>query len=145
MFCPKCGTQSTAINDVCPKCGYDFGLIPEHLKERETDTVYETETVGNVFTAEANAADTKNRAEKEKPISAYMLRSILLAVFGSIVFGIAAVIFSGMTQTELKSGNTEKAREYSEKTRMFCVISLIVGIVRYLFAGAIIVFCLLGL
>ena len=64
-----------------------------------------------------------------------MIRAILLTVFGSAAFGIVAIIFSGMTQTELAAGSVDKAREYSEKTRMFCWISLFVGIAKYLCIG----------
>lgn len=172
MFCPKCGTRSAAQSERCAACGYDFGLIPEEMRGRETGfeafenehsaaeaPVYETELTGSrdefstqntedeafrtqsaedsVF-AEQGADKGLTGGEKKKKecgVGVYMIPAILLTVFGSMAFGIVSIIFSGMTQTELAAGNKEKAAEYSEKTRMFCLISLLVGIAKYLIIG----------
>lgn len=201
MFCPKCGALNNARGGRCINCGYDFGLIPNHIKERTANTDAANTAVG--YTAEngagtteytadvtadtagytadsaenaevygaadevraADTADVKDSvnatdttvqsadeettqtagtaaqaeqpkaAEVKKPVQTYMIRAILLTVFGSAAFGIVSIIFSGMTQTELAAGSVDKAREYSEKTRMFCWISLFVGIAKYLCIG----------
>ena len=198
MFCPKCGALNDARGGRCINCGYDFGLIPNHIKERtaNTDAANAAENTAVGYTAEngadvtsdtagyaadsaenaaaygaadevraADTADAKDSvnatdttvqsadeettqtagtaaqaeqpkaAEVKKPVLTYMIRAILLTVFGSAAFGIVAIIFSGMTQTELAAGSVDKAREYSEKTRMFCWISLFVGIAKYLCIG----------
>lgn len=198
MFCPKCGALNDARGGRCINCGYDFGLIPNHIKERtaNTDAANAAENTAVGYTAEngadvtadtagytadsaenaaaygaadevraADTADVKDSvnatdttvqsadeettqtagtaaqaeqpkaAEVKKPVQTYMIRAILLTVFGSAAFGIVSIIFSGMTQTELAAGSVDKAREYSEKTRMFCWISLFVGIAKYLCIG----------
>lgn len=205
MFCPKCGALNDARGGRCINCGYDFGLIPNHIKERtaNADAANAAENTAAEYTAEngagaagytadvtadtagyaadsaenaaaygaadevraADTADAKDSvnatdttvqsadeettqtagtaaqaeqpkaAEVKKPVQTYMIRAILLTVFGSAAFGIVAIIFSGMTQTELAAGSVDKAREYSEKTRMFCWISLFVGIAKYLCIG----------
>lgn len=198
MFCPKCGALNDARGGRCINCGYDFGLIPNHIKERtaNTDTANAAENTAVGYTAEngadvtsdtagyaadpaenaevygaadevraADTADVKDSvnatdttvqsadeettqtagtaaqaeqpkaAEVKKSVQTYMIRAILLTVFGSAAFGIVSIIFSGMTQTELAAGSVDKAREYSEKTRMFCWISLFVGIAKYLCIG----------
>ena len=197
MFCPKCGALNDARGGRCINCGYDFGLIPNHIKERtaNTDAANAAENTAVGYTAEngagateytadvtadtagytadtaentevygaaddvkdsVNATDTTvqsadaettqtagaaaqaeqpKAAEVKKPVQTYMIRAILLTVFGSAAFGIVSIIFSGMTQTELAAGSVDKAREYSEKTRMFCWISLFVGIAKYLCIG----------
>lgn len=205
MFCPKCGALNNARGGRCINCGYDFGLIPNHIKERmaNTDAANAAENTAVGYTAEngagtteytadvtadtagytadpaenaevygaadevraADTADVKDSVnatdttvqsadeettqtagtaaqaeqpkatEVKKPVQTYMIRAILLTVFGSAAFGIVSIIFSGMTQTELAAGSVDKAREYSEKTRMFCWISLFVGIAKYLCIG----------
>ena len=187
MFCPKCGALNDARGGRCINCGYDFGLIPNHIKERtaNTDAANAAENTAVGYTAKngagttgytadvtadtagytADPADVKDSvnatdttvqsadeettqtagtaaqaeqpkaAEVKKPVQTYMIRAILLTVFGSAAFGIVSIIFSGMTQTELAAGSVDKAREYSEKTRMFCWISLFVGIAKYLCIG----------
>ena len=199
MFCPKCGALNDARGGRCINCGYDFGLIPNHIKERtaNTDAANAAENTAVGYTAEngagaagytadvtadtagytanpaenaevygaadevraADTADVKDsvnatdttvlsadeettqtagtaaQAEQPKAAEVNMIRAILLTVFGSAAFGIVAIIFSGMAQTELAAGSVDKAREYSEKTRMFCWISLFVGIAKYLCIG----------
>ena len=202
MFCPKCGALNDARGGRCINCGYDFGLIPNHIKERtaNTDAANAAENTAVGYTAENGAgaagytadvtadtagyaadsaenaaaygaadevhaaetadvndtadtavqsadeettqtagaaaqAEQPKAAEVKKPVQTYMIRAILLTVFGSAAFGIVSIIFSGMTQTELAAGSVDKAREYSEKTRMFCWISLFVGIAKYLCIG----------
>jgi len=66
--------------------------------------------------------------EKEE-INTYLIPSILVAVFCSGVFGIAALILSSMTRAATKAGEPARAGEYSERTRLFCWIGLAVGIV----------------
>lgn len=178
MYCPKCGALNNAQGGRCTSCGYDFGLIPDHIKERNTSSTesenaqnteyseYSAENIGKTEAAETTesidgaktpenvagagtetayngfgesersaAVGTAAAAQGEtakKSIQTYMIRAILLTVFGSIAFGIVSIIFSGMTQTELAAGSVGKAREYSEKTRMFCWISLFIGIAKYI-------------
>ena len=52
----------------------------------------------------------------------------------SITFGVAAIIFSAMTKAEKAAGNITKAQVYSSRTKMFAIIALIVGAVKYIFA-----------
>lgn len=63
----------------------------------------------------------------------YFVASILCTIFGSLGFGIAAIVFSVMTKAEVNSGNIKKAGIYSQNTRTFCIFSIVIGIIKYLF------------
>ncbi len=63
----------------------------------------------------------------------YFILSILCTIFGSIGFGIAAIVFSVMTKAEISAGNIKKAGIYSQNTRTFCIFSIVIGVIKYLF------------
>lgn len=128
MFCPKCGTNNPNETGSCIKCNHDFSQIPENLR------------VFNLHTEEATAKGDASVTFKktEKPIKEYLVYAIIAALLGSIVFGIAALVFSGMTKAEKDAGNTEKAREYSKRTKLFCDIAIVIGAIKYLYAAVMI-------
>ncbi len=70
----------------------------------------------------------------KKEIKDYFVWAILAAVLCSITFGVAAIIFSAMTKAEKAAGNMIKAQVYSSRTKMFAIIALIVGTIKYIFA-----------
>lgn len=148
MFCPKCGAFNDNENLWCIKCGYNMKSIPEAMKGTQTDEVNRAADNGCEYGSDAvhtGAAVGNCTDAKPKKIKDYFVQSILVAIFCSIAFGAAAIIFSGMTQAERKVGNREKAEIYSSKTRMFCWIALAIGIVKYLFTIVFIVIVALGL
>lgn len=121
MFCPKCGAYNDNENLWCVKCGYSLKSIPREMKtERVSEIVQDSEAHG------------RSVKVKPKKIGDCLIPAILVAAFCSVAFGIAAIIFSGMTRAELDGGVREKAESYSSKTRMFCFLGLAVGIVKWL-------------
>lgn len=120
MYCSKCGNQAQQTDLWCTRCG-------SRLEERVTEP-NQTQKVENAPMAESRS---------EKRIKDYFGRSIVSALFGSISLGAAAVIFSGMTRTELAVGDISRAGAYSEKAKAFCAMSFAVGIVKVLCVAAI--------
>lgn len=133
MFCPKCGAYNSDENLWCVKCGYGLNEIPSAAAdagaERAEEKNRETPPRQTVY----HASQIPN---KPKKIKDYLIPSILVAVFCSVAFGAAAIIFSGMTQAELYAGSSDKAEAYSAKSRMFCWIGFAVGVVKLLTAAA---------
>ena len=69
----------------------------------------------------------------KKEIKDYFVWAVLAAVLCSVTFGVAAIIFSAMTKAEKTAGNMIKAQVYSSRTKMFAIIALIVGAIKYIF------------
>ncbi len=122
MFCPKCGTFNKTENSWCINCG-------NNLEGEKVATEVEA-TREKVDESINNKPKIK---KNEKKIKDYLVFSILSAILGSLSFGTVALIFSGLTSTELASGNKEKAMKHSAMARLFCIISLAIGIVKLLF------------
>lgn len=123
MFCPKCGAYNDNENLWCVKCGYSLKSIPQEMKRERAG-----ETVQN------SGAQSYGGSVKPKKVRDYLVPAILVAAFCSVAFGIASVIFSGMTRAEFEGGVREKAESYSSKTKMFCFLGLAVGVVKWLAA-----------
>lgn len=154
MFCPKCGTCNEENSSACMRCSYDFNNIPENIKGvSRTFTEPEVSREETVKTEECSISDlpvqkepvkTKHRKKYLNSTKDYFIPAMLCAILCSVVFGIPAVIFSGMAQTERTHGNTGKAESYSQKTKMFCWLALAVGIVKYLFMILVTLFAMLN-
>ncbi len=142
MFCPKCGMKNNDENSWCIRCGnkLDFVFADEkklddesvgggaEVTERREPIYVETEPVTEPKKQYGNG-DSSNEPKKIKD---HFVWAILSAVFGSVIFGVLAVIFSGLTQSEQSSGNVKKAEEYSSKAKLFCVIATIIGAIKLL-------------
>lgn len=130
MFCPKCGNNNNDLNLWCIRCGC---RLEESQKNTENTVVEEISVERENESVLTPVAETSTDEQKPKKIKDYMVWSIISAVLGSIAFGIIAVIFSGLTMTEIAAGNTERAKEYSDKAKLFCLISLAIAIVKVIF------------
>lgn len=112
--------------------------------EKTSETFTDNIQINEAFAQAAEEPDSTAKTEgyvppvrpryeweiKKKVVKDYFVWAVLAAVFCSITFGVAAIIFSAMTKAEKASGNTAKAEVYSEKTKLFSIIALIVGIVK---------------
>ena len=154
MFCPKCGTFSENDNNWCVKCGYNFSEIPEELRggaQGESENAAEVKRSGeqSSWQAPSGAAggfSAVSPAAKAKPktVKDYFVWAILSAVFLNVAFGAAAIIFSGLTQAEKACQNLKKAQVYSEKTKLFCIIALCIGVAKYVFVGLFLMLVFIG-
>lgn len=115
MFCTKCGAYNNDDAKNCTVC--QSGLIED--TDNNAEQISEDST-------ELNSEILKN------PPKTYFFASVISAVLGSIPFGAAAMVLSEITDVNIESGNIELAERYSKKTKLFCLISLFVGIVKYI-------------
>ena len=165
MYCPKCGAYNDNENIWCVYCGH--GKLPvitekeNSEKENGSDTPETDDTINttckNMETIECieNVTGTKKakvhggdsgcrwKVEKNE-VKDFLVLSIISAVFGSFIFGVAAIIFSAMTKSENEAGNYIKAKDYSAKAKLFSIIALVVGASKYIFAIALIALFISG-
>lgn len=127
MFCSNCGNRTQDGDLWCIKCG-------SRLEAQETENVENQNEAQHLFEESCGL-------RSKKRIKDYFGRSLFSALFGSISLGAVAVIFSGMTRTELTAGDSVRADSYSEKARTFCTMSFAVGIVKLLCVAAVLLSC----
>jgi len=168
MYCPNCGAQNDENYNNCTSCGkyiadinkeinrknesygssvsFDNDTIKTDTKQLYVKPVTITEKVDEytpdnsyLRQNERKYGDSIYRQNIKKPKD-YFIFSILCAILGSLPFGIAAIITSAITKAESLSGNITKAGIYSEKTKVFCIISAIIGVLKYIFIIGIIIY-----
>ena len=64
----------------------------------------------------------------------YMVYAILSTIFLFLPTGIAAIYFAAKVEPAERAGHTAEALEASDKARLYCQISLLVGAVLWLLA-----------
>lgn len=166
MYCPNCGAHNENTYNNCTSCGMYIADINKNERAKQAldaetfeekkeyvapdfNTSVESEKEDNSFfkeeaperhTPEKKYYEAIYRQYVKKPKD-YFIFSILCTIFGSVGFGIAAIVFSVMTKAEINAGNIKKAGIYSQNTRTFCIFSVIIGIIKYVFAALIITAC----
>lgn len=164
MYCPKCGGYNDNENIWCIYCGHgklpviteteksDEDILSMPKNEESIEEVYqEPEKIENIENATeekeekvcAGVSGCQWKVKKNK-VKDYLVLSIISAVFGSVIFGIAAIIFSALAKSEVEAGNYDKATNYSSKAKLFSIIALIVGASKYIFALALIALFISG-
>ena len=146
MFCPKCGMNNNDENLWCIKCGIrlEQTVSQEEPLTIDVKPISESNAETLAFTDEAEVSiDAKPETvyeipevkveEKERLVKDHLIWSILAAIFGSIIFGTVAVIFSGLVQTERSTGDMEKAERYSSRAKLFCIIATSIGVAKAIF------------
>lgn len=136
MFCPNCGNRNEELNKWCTTCGYKFDEKPEETENPAADEI--PIEIMPEFTLQKTETETVIPESEPQKIKSYLGWSIIAALLGSIIFGIAAVIFAGITKAELAAGDAERAKIYSDHTKFFCLIALSVAIVKFIFIVAMI-------
>lgn len=166
MYCPNCGAFNEESYNNCTSCGrYIADINKEIIRQKENTSepvIQNSETVVSeikqipvtpiTITEKAtdNSQDYPKQQERKygesiyrqniKKPNEYFIFSIICAALGSIAFGIAAVVFSAMTRAENISGNISKAGVYSEKTKIFCILSAVIGVLKYIFIIGILIY-----
>ncbi len=155
MFCPMCGMKNNDENLWCIKCGINLEQLtsanepapetvnPEPVFEATSDAAECACDAAPIADAEPVTVYTEpevKQGEKPKAVKDHLVWSILAAIFGSIIFGTVAVIFSGLVQTERGTGDIQKAESYSSKAKLFCIIATSIGIAKAIFIVLLIAF-----
>lgn len=158
MYCPKCGAYNDNENIWCVYCGYGKLPVITEIEIPDRENVFTTpkndDTIAEIYKEPENVEDIENAIEKKEKARIgmpgcrwkveknkakdYLILSIISAIFGSVIFGVAAIIFSAMTKSENEAVNYDKAKDYSSKAKLFSIIALVVGASKYIFAIALI-------
>ncbi len=153
MYCPNCGTQNDESYNNCISCGKYIADINKELllknkKVCEDDSINAvkdeprpisvrpivvSENTGELRQGVKNDYDYAVYKQKVKKPKEYFAFSLICAILGSLAFGLAAIVFSTMTKAENLSENLSKAAVYSEKTKLFCILSVVIGVIKYVF------------
>ncbi|MBX6390224.1 MAG: CD225/dispanin family protein [Frankia sp.] len=75
-----------------------------------------------------------------QPIPNYLVQSILATLFCCMPTGIAAIVFSTRVQPKQAMGDIHGALEASKKARQWCIISVVLALLYYLFWVLLVVF-----
>ena len=104
-------------------------------KQSHTHASAEASTPKTAFNAEQGDGFERRNfyTQYTRPPKDYFVFSIICTLLMSMAFGLAAVVFSVMTKIEISAGNLRRAEAYSLNAKRFCIVSLIVGIIKYLF------------
>ena len=147
MYCPKCGAYNDNENIWCVCCGHGKLPIVSETEDKSKKDIYrmfdgsekvdctDCEINQNNERIRVGVSGCQWKVEKNEAKD-YLVLAVISAVFGSVIFGVAAIIFSAMTKNENEAGNYDKAKDYSSKTKLFSIIALIVGASKYIFAIA---------
>lgn len=155
MYCPNCGAFNDKTYNNCTSCGKYIADINKEImkKEKATSEIQASEPVSSevkeisvkpVSIAENTQTGTYNGSTERKYSESiyrqnikkpkdYFVFSLICAILGSLSLGIASIIFSAMTKSENVAGNIDKAKVYSERTKIFCILSAVIGVLKYIF------------
>lgn len=101
---------------------------PQNNESFEKPNFKRTESTGYYSERKRNIYTQYTKLPKD-----YFIFSIICAVLGSMIFGLAAVVFSVMTKAENAEGNIKRAAAYSVNAKRFCIISVVIGVIKYAF------------
>ncbi len=165
MYCPKCGAYNDNENIWCVYCGHGKLPVITEAENSDKENVSNTPETDDTITTTCKNTETVERIEnvtgtkeekvhvgvsgcrwkvEKNEVKDFLVLSIISTVFGSFIFGVAAIIFSAMTKSENEAGNYIKAKDYSSKAKLFSIIALVVGASKYIFAIALIALFISG-
>jgi interferon-induced transmembrane protein len=106
MFCPQCGASNPENAAMCVQCGRNFQPVTSATPLGATGVVIPPgATVPN-----------------------YLVFAILATVLCCLPTGIAAIIYAAQVNTKLQAGDYGGANESSKNAKMWCWISVGIGL-----------------
>lgn len=125
-------TQQSCAGGTEQKTGNFFS---DYEKQSHSHAGGEASAPKTAFNAEqGDGLERRNfYTQYTRPPRDYFVFSIICTLLMSMTFGLAAVVFSVMTKIEISAGNLKRAEVYSLNVKRFCIVSIIIGIVKYLF------------
>ena len=116
MFCAQCGANNADTAAVCVQCGRNLQAATPAVPLPATAVVLPPGvTVQN-----------------------YLVFAILTTVFCCLPAGIPAIIYAAQVNSKLQAGDLAGARAASRNAKMWCLISLGVGLACILLYGVLI-------
>lgn len=136
MFCQKCGAYNAEDARNCGSCGASINERKITKTQVQSQTIAQGRPVEQgQQTAQQNAGQPKQYVAAgnmphyaAQPIKEYFVQAVLVTLLCNSIFGAVALVFSVLTGAAIKAGEHVKAEYYSQKTKLFCWISLWLGI-----------------
>jgi Interferon-induced transmembrane protein/zinc-ribbon domain len=107
MFCTQCGANNSDIATICMQCGRSLQATPAVVPAQ-----------GGAI-APVPAADVPN----------YLVFAILATVLCCLPAGIPAIVYAAQVNGKLRTGDIAGAQAASRNAKMWCWISLGLGLV----------------
>jgi hypothetical protein len=122
MFCPQCGANNTDNAAVCMQCGRSLQAASAPIPLPGPGVVLPPgATVPN-----------------------YLVFAILVTVFCCLPTGIPAIVFAAQVNGKLQAGNIAGAQADSKNAKMWCFISLGLGLGVVVIYGALMMLGIIG-
>ena len=114
MYCPRCGLHNEDSDRFCSSCGQKLTTY----RQLWTDA------------AERRPAPP---TEPSARVPSYLgwAAAILTCCWPAWPAGVAALVFASRTESHLAAGNLAEAQEYSRKAKMWCLVTLMAGLVLW--------------
>jgi hypothetical protein len=124
MFCTQCGANNADTAAVCAQCGRNLQAVTPAVPSQATGVILPPGTT----------------------VQNYLVFAILATVFCCLPAGIPAIVYAAQVNGKLQAGDLAGAQMASKNAKMWCLISLGVGLgVVALYALLIMVGVLSGL
>ena len=125
MNCTNCGHQNTAGATVCEQCGAALPVAPPTPPMSETPATPPPQAAAAPPAAPAGAPGAGMRA----PIPNHLVWAILVTLFCCLPGGIVAIVYAAQVDGKAASGDYAGAQQSSDNAKLWCWISLGVGLV----------------
>lgn len=131
ITCPDCGNMVSTSASNCPKCGRPAN--PRVSAGKCPDCGAPLNADGTCTYCRAKPVPIPREAPPK--VANHIVLSVIMTAFCCLPFGIAAVISATQVDALLKSGEYEKARAASDRTRALLVWGLVITLLTYLSYG----------
>lgn len=130
MFCPQCGASNADTAAVCVQCGRTLQGAPVPMQGIPVQPT-PIQTPGVVIPPGATVEN-------------YLVFAILTTVLCCPPFGIPAIVYAAQVNGKLQAGDYLGAQQASKNAKMWCFISLGVGLAMILVYGMLFAFGMLS-
>ncbi|MFO7627181.1 MAG: CD225/dispanin family protein [Candidatus Fermentibacteraceae bacterium] len=131
ITCPDCGNMVSTSASVCPRCGRP--AVPRVNAGKCPDCGAPLNPDGTCTYCRSKSVPVPREAPPK--VANYIVLSVLMTAFCCLPFGIAAVISATQVDALLKSGEYEKARAASDRTKALLVWGFVITLLTYLSYG----------
>jgi len=124
MFCPQCGANNADNAMVCTQCG--------RALQTAVPAVPQTPMMGTPMPAAPGAMLPPGSVPN------YLVFAILTTVFCCLPAGIPAIVFAAQVNGKLQAGDLAGAQQSSKNAKLWCLISLGLGLAFIVLYGMLI-------
>ncbi|MGA2856848.1 MAG: CD225/dispanin family protein [Candidatus Sulfotelmatobacter sp.] len=115
MFCPQCGASTPDNAVVCMQCGRNLQAAPPPPLQATPYQGAPLQAPGVILPPGATVPN-------------YLVFAILTTVFCCLPAGIPAIVFAAQVNGKLQAGDLAGAQQASKNAKLWCLISLGLGL-----------------